>query len=105
MLLHYIACATTTLHMFCLCLYTTCVMFYTTVYCAGALLDAIKRDFGSVDAFRTQMSAKTVSIQGSGWGWLVCRTKEYIDHLFVIMLEVGFRMEIKIMVALNGLIH
>ena len=38
---------------------------------AGELLDAIKRDFGSVDAFRNLMTTKTVAIQGSGWGWLV----------------------------------
>ena len=37
----------------------------------GDLCAAIERDFGSVDNFRTQMSAKTVAVQGSGWGWLV----------------------------------
>lgn len=36
----------------------------------GDLLAAIERDFGSFDNFKTQMTAQTVAIQGSGWGWL-----------------------------------
>ena len=36
----------------------------------GLLLDAITKDFGSLDSLIQQMSAKTVAIQGSGWGWL-----------------------------------
>ena len=38
---------------------------------AGELMDAIARDFGNFDNFKSQMSAKTVAVQGSGWGWLV----------------------------------
>lgn len=37
----------------------------------GELANAIERDFGSFDNLKTQLSAKTVAIQGSGWGWLV----------------------------------
>jgi len=37
---------------------------------SGALLEAIVRDFGSVEAMQTQLSASTVAVQGSGWGWL-----------------------------------
>ena len=37
---------------------------------AGALLDAIKKDFGSLEAMQSQLSAATVAVQGSGWGWL-----------------------------------
>ena len=37
---------------------------------AGPLADAIKRDFGSFDAMKAQLSASTVAVQGSGWGWL-----------------------------------
>ena len=37
---------------------------------SGALLDAINRDFGSFDIFMQKFSAKTIAIQGSGWGWL-----------------------------------
>lgn len=36
----------------------------------GELLEAIKRDFGSLEKFIETFSAKTVAIQGSGWGWL-----------------------------------
>lgn len=36
----------------------------------GALAEAIKRDFGSLDKFIEVMNARTVAIQGSGWGWL-----------------------------------
>lgn len=36
----------------------------------GALADAINRDFGSFQNFVDAFSAKTVAIQGSGWGWL-----------------------------------
>ena len=38
-----------------------------------ALADAIKRDFGSLQAMQEKLSAATVAVQGSGWGWLgVC---------------------------------
>ena len=36
----------------------------------GELAEAIKRDFGSLDKMIEQLSAKSVAIQGSGWGWL-----------------------------------
>jgi superoxide dismutase/GNAT superfamily N-acetyltransferase len=36
-----------------------------------ALVDAIERDFGSWDAFRSQMKESTVKVRGSGWGVLV----------------------------------
>ena len=35
------------------------------------LLEAINVDFGSFDNFKKQFSTATLSIQGSGWGWLV----------------------------------
>ncbi len=37
---------------------------------SGKLLDAIKIKFGSLESFIEKMSAETVGIQGSGWGWL-----------------------------------
>lgn len=37
----------------------------------GELLTSINERFGSVEAFKTEFSAKSVAIQGSGWGWLV----------------------------------
>lgn len=36
----------------------------------GALAAAINQEFGSLDKFIEQFSAKAVAIQGSGWGWL-----------------------------------
>lgn len=36
----------------------------------GPLLDAIEAKFGSLENFITKFNAKTVAIQGSGWGWL-----------------------------------
>jgi len=36
----------------------------------GDLLAAINRDFGSFEKFIADFNAKTVAIQGSGWGWL-----------------------------------
>jgi Fe-Mn family superoxide dismutase len=42
---------------------------------AGALADAITRDFGSVDAMRQGFSAAAENVEDSGWGMLV------YDHL------------------------
>lgn len=39
----------------------------------GELLDALTRDFGSLQQFIDTMSAQTLAIQGSGWGWLGVR--------------------------------
>lgn len=36
----------------------------------GDLLKALEAQFGSFDGFKEKMSALTVAIQGSGWGWL-----------------------------------
>ncbi|XP_067900839.1 superoxide dismutase [Mn], mitochondrial isoform X1 [Heterodontus francisci] len=38
--------------------------------CKGELMEAIKRDFGSFEKFKEKMSAISVGVQGSGWGWL-----------------------------------
>ncbi|XP_074642913.1 superoxide dismutase [Mn], mitochondrial-like isoform X2 [Tubulanus polymorphus] len=46
---------------------------------SGDLLEAIKRDFGSVDNMRTKLSDATVGVQGSGWGWL--GYNQSTDHL------------------------
>ena len=37
----------------------------------GDLKAMIERDFGSVQAMQDQLSAASVAVQGSGWGWLV----------------------------------
>lgn len=36
----------------------------------GELKEAIQKEFGSLEKFIERFSAKTVAIQGSGWGWL-----------------------------------
>lgn len=36
----------------------------------GELMEYIKRDFGSFENMQKTLSATTVAIQGSGWGWL-----------------------------------
>lgn len=36
----------------------------------GGFADAIAAEFGSIESFIEKMSAQTVAIQGSGWGWL-----------------------------------
>ena len=33
-------------------------------------MDAIRRDFGSFQNLKDKLSASTVAVQGSGWGWL-----------------------------------
>lgn len=37
---------------------------------SGKLLQAIEKDFGSLETFKESFNEKTVAIQGSGWGWL-----------------------------------
>ncbi|CAH8628375.1 unnamed protein product [Schistosoma bovis] len=36
----------------------------------GSLANAINDEFGSFDNFKSKLSAATIAIQGSGWGWL-----------------------------------
>ncbi|ELU11436.1 hypothetical protein CAPTEDRAFT_152709 [Capitella teleta] len=36
----------------------------------GELMSAIQRDFGSFENMKKTLSASTVAVQGSGWGWL-----------------------------------
>ncbi|XP_061561107.1 superoxide dismutase [Mn], mitochondrial [Phycodurus eques] len=36
----------------------------------GELMEAIEQDFGSFQSMKERMSAATVAVQGSGWGWL-----------------------------------
>jgi len=36
----------------------------------GALLEKINQDFGSLEKMQANLTASTVGLQGSGWGWL-----------------------------------
>ena len=42
----------------------------------GNLLHAIEKEFGTFDAFKTRFTALTISVQGSGWGWLGYDTQQ-----------------------------
>lgn len=37
----------------------------------GPLLEAINKEWGSLDAFIQKFNTATAAVQGSGWGWLV----------------------------------
>ncbi len=41
---------------------------------SGALADAIKRDFGSIETFKENFSKTAITTFGSGWAWLVKKT-------------------------------
>ncbi|HEY9036584.1 MAG TPA: superoxide dismutase [Fe] [Pseudomonadales bacterium] len=45
----------------------------------GALLDAINKAFGSVDAFKEKFTASCVGNFGSGWTWLVKNAKGELE--------------------------
>ena len=47
-----------------------CILRAMLCFIVGDIKELIDRDFSSFDKFRELMSAKTVAIQGSGWGWL-----------------------------------
>ncbi|CAF4929331.1 unnamed protein product [Pieris macdunnoughi] len=37
---------------------------------SDALVQAIEKDFGSMENMKNQLAASSVGVQGSGWGWL-----------------------------------
>lgn len=47
-----------------------CNLFFLFLFLIGELLEAIKRDFGSFAKFKEKLTAVSVGVQGSGWGWL-----------------------------------
>lgn len=48
----------------------------------GDLATAIKKEFGSIKDFIEKFNAKTVAIQGSGWGWLgYCPEKKIVEFV------------------------
>jgi Fe-Mn family superoxide dismutase len=52
---------------------------------AGDLADRIKRDFGSLAAFKAQFSAAAVAVEGGGWAMLAYRPSD--DRLIVLQVE------------------
>ena len=59
------------------------MMFYK-----GALMEAIKKDFGSFENFKQKLSTSTVAVQGSGWGWLVSVTSNYTLKCRSIIIKI-----------------
>lgn len=47
-----------------------CEWFWGFFFLIGELLEAIKHDFGSFKNFKEKLTAVSVGVQGSGWGWL-----------------------------------
>lgn len=45
----------------------------------GELLNAIVRDFGSVDQLKTQFSEAAINTFGSGWAWLILNAKSQLE--------------------------
>ncbi|XP_072358725.1 superoxide dismutase [Mn], mitochondrial isoform X2 [Scyliorhinus torazame] len=43
---------------------------YAESLAKGALMETIKQHFGSFEKFKETMTATSVGVQGSGWGWL-----------------------------------
>ena len=41
----------------------------------GALITAIEASFGDAESMKQELSAASVAVQGSGWGWLGYNTK------------------------------
>jgi len=52
----------------------------------GKLLDAIKRDFGSFEAFQAQFLAAANAVEGSGWAILACQC-DHGNKLVILQSE------------------
>jgi superoxide dismutase, Fe-Mn family len=51
----------------------------------GDLLNLINAQFGSLESFQKTMSAATVAVQGSGWGWLGNMNTIHLCNSFLIL--------------------
>jgi Fe-Mn family superoxide dismutase len=59
--------------------YWDCMMAHGGGQPKGDLAAAIKRDFGSYEDLKKQMSEQTVKVFGSGWGWLAADKQGKLD--------------------------
>ena len=50
----------------------------------GALVDAVIRDFGSLEGLKNEIIRASTALFGSGWVWLVCDRR---DHLAILPLQ------------------
>ena len=55
----------------------------------GPLADAIKKSFGSFDAFKIHFSTQTAAVQGSGWGWLVINIGKSLKLVYFYLYYLG----------------
>ena len=56
---------------------------HNSLYClimVGELKTMIERDFGSVQAMQDQLSAASIAVQGSGWGWLIRQLNDVLNN-------------------------
>jgi Fe-Mn family superoxide dismutase len=67
----------------------------------GKLADAINASFGSLDEFRKQLSATTVSQFGSGWGWLVADAAGALKVVKTGNAEVPFTQGLKPLLTID----
>ncbi|MHB9036036.1 MAG: superoxide dismutase [Armatimonadota bacterium] len=51
---------------------------------SGDLADQIKKDFGSFDAFKKQLSAAAIGVEGSGWAMLAWQPE--FDKLYIMQI-------------------
>jgi superoxide dismutase len=71
---------------------------------SDALVAAVERDFGSWDAFRSQMKESTVKVRGSGWGVLVL-TPDGMRVLTVMNHENGILWDGRILLPIDAWEH
>lgn len=81
----------------------------------GDLLEAIKRDFGSLSAMQERLSTASVAIQGSGWGWLgynkvdkklqiaTCQNQDPLEPTTGIYFEYFSKIMVKVLFLCLGL--
>merc|ERR1712008_431777 len=56
------------------------------------LMAAIIKDFGSLENLQTKLSASTVAVQGSGWGWLGFNKAE--KKLQVVQIKIHLKLQL-----------
>ena len=57
---------------------------------SGPLADAVKARFGDFDTMKKDLSAMTVGVQGSGWGWLGFDAKTGEKRISTILTSISF---------------
>ena len=55
----------------------------------GALKEAVDERFGSVEEMKKELGAKSIGVQGSGWGWLGYNAATGENYLFLAYVELN----------------